>query len=379
MTAAPTSAGACLRRHKDEIVERWMQRARAHVAAARAHDEETLRDSLPEYLESLADALEERSVEHASSDVSRQHAEQRSGAAAYQLSDVLLEYRLLRRTIFEALDADAPLTPEQRDIVYEALDAGIGQAGESFMRVRLSRSEDSVRERQAERTLRIELVSMLAHDLRNPLNAARLAIQLILRQPDAPDSLRTPVNIAINEIDRVDRMIEDLLDANRIRAGEKLPLTLGDCELVAVVREVVADLAATYGERFVVAVDGPIVGRCSRAAVRRLVENLATNALEYGAPDKPVTIGIVKDSWLSLSVHDEGEPLSPDEQRRLFEPFHRSRQALASGKRGWGLGLTLVRGVAEPHGGCVEVRSAPGQGVTFIVRLPIDPERARAQ
>ena len=117
--------------------------------------------------------MEAHSVEEADNlEVSRLHAEQRSGLPAYRLADVLLEYRILRKAIFEAIEAEGILHPNERDILHEAIDAGIGQAGEAFSRSQFARSEGSIRDLQEERQMRIEFVSTLTHDLRNPLATA---------------------------------------------------------------------------------------------------------------------------------------------------------------------------------------------------------------
>jgi signal transduction histidine kinase len=71
-------------------------------------------------------------------------------------------------------------------------------------------------------------------------------------------------------------------------------------------------------------------------------------------------------------VHNEGKPIPTEEQAALFRPFGRAARAVASGQRGWGLGLTLVKGVAEAHGGEVHLESEPGRGTTFTVALPLD-------
>ena len=145
-------------------------------------------------------------------------------------------------------------------------------------------------------------------------------------------------------INRTDRMIHDLLDANQIRAGKRLPLRLDQCDLGAVAREVIEELAS-----------------------------VATNAIKYGAAEKPVTI-IVKraDGGVEASVHNHGSLLSREDGARVFEPFARTRSAQIGSAKGWGLGLTLVHGCAEAHGGRVRVDSDAEAGTTFTLALPLD-------
>jgi signal transduction histidine kinase len=107
--------------------------------------------------------------------------------------------------------------------------------------------------------------------------------------------------------------------------------------------------------------------------LRRVIENLISNAAKYGSPTGPITLTLEKRaSEIDISVHNVGNPLPREELLQLFDPFHRSSTADASPHVGWGLGLTLVRGVAEAHGGRVHVESTPEAGTTFTLSLPLD-------
>jgi len=224
-----------------------------------------------------------------------------------------------------------------------------------------------------EKDLRERFVSLLAHDLRGPLSAAKMNAYLLIRHPERLDERRDlAVKLRAN-IDRTDRMISDLLDTNRIRGGERLSLRLDQCDLAVVAREVVEELASMHGERFVLTTEDGVHGIWSGEELRRALWNLATNAIKYGAPDKPVTITIKRtDAGAQASVHNDGCVLSREDQARLFEPFARTRSAQAGGLRGWGLGLTLVHGCAEAHGGRVKVNSDAATGTTFTLELPLD-------
>jgi signal transduction histidine kinase len=216
-------------------------------------------------------------------------------------------------------------------------------------------------------------VSVLAHDLRGPLSVARLNAQNLLRHPEMFSTHRKLAEGIVRNVDRTDRMVRDLLDAHRIRAGQPLSLELGECDLGAIVRDVVADLAATHGDRFVLQAAAAVRGIWSAADLRRAIWNLATNAIKYGAADTPVTITVTRlREGAAVAVHNEGPPIALEDQAALFKPFAQLRSASPAGRHGWGLGLTLVEGCAAAHGGCIEVVSAAGQGTTFTLRLPAD-------
>lgn len=168
-------------------------------------------------------------------------------------------------------------------------------------------------------------------------------------------------------------MIRDLLDASRLRAGQPISLNLDDCDLGLLAREVVEALASLHGNRFVLQTDPIVRGRWSTDELHRALWNLATNAVKYGAPDRPITISVRQTAaGATLSVHNDGAPIPIDQQERLFQPYARGLSLRAGSAAGWGLGLTLVRGCAEAHGGSIQLHSAPGIGTTFTVHLPAD-------
>ena len=102
------------------------------------------------------------------------------------------------------------------------------------------------------------------------------------------------------------------------------------------------------------------------------------NAAKYSAPGTIVSIKLEKlDGLAKLAIHNEGNPIPVEEQKLLFQPFLRAKAAQDSGKKGWGLGLTLVKGIAEAHGGTVTVESSAEKGTTFTLSIPLDFRLAR--
>jgi signal transduction histidine kinase len=106
-----------------------------------------------------------------------------------------------------------------------------------------------------------------------------------------------------------------------------------------------------------------------------VLENLCGNAVKYGAPYRPVRVTLVQiNDSVTIEVHNEGNPISAAGREKLFQPFKRIEGGDSSGRPagGWGLGLTLVKGIVQAHGGCVAVQSDPGTGTVFLVTLPLD-------
>ncbi|MBD2098651.1 HAMP domain-containing histidine kinase [Trichocoleus sp. FACHB-591] len=164
-------------------------------------------------------------------------------------------------------------------------------------------------------------------------------------------------------------MIQNLLDASRLRAGQSLSFAFEECDLEILVQDVVEDLNFTYGNRFVVVSDSGVRTQCSPKEIRRVIENLAINAVKYGAPNTPITLTLQQsETLITLTLHNEGNPIAPEAQSILFQQFRRT--VSAEDKTGWGLGLFLAKSIVEAHQGTIEVQSSEGQGTSFIVKLP---------
>jgi signal transduction histidine kinase len=224
-----------------------------------------------------------------------------------------------------------------------------------------------------ERSLRERFVSVLAHDLRGPLSTAKLAAQVMIAHSEPLEKRRELAVKIDRNLDRMDRMIRDLLDANRIRAGERLPLSLEPCELGQIAREIADELHALHGKHIELEGEPALSGIWSADELRRALWNLATNAVKYGDPQRAISISLHRvGERARVAVHNWGPPIAPEDQATLFEPFTRTRVATRSGRPGWGLGLALVRGCAEAHGGTISLESTAEAGTTFTLELPLD-------
>jgi PAS domain S-box-containing protein len=232
--------------------------------------------------------------------------------------------------------------------------------------------QSSVQQLKLEQRLREQFVDTLTHDLRNPLAMTRLCSQILSKKIHDPETTRKLCEQINVNIDRADAMIQDLLDSSRIRAGEKLPLQITDCQLDRVIAETLDDLKAIHGDRFIFQ-GSEIHGYWSKKDIRRALENLAHNAIKYGAPEMPITVRCsLQERTVELSVHNEGPAIPVEEQAKLFGAFQRSESARQGNQKGWGLGLVLIKGIAEAHGGKVSFESIPQKGTTFQIFLPLD-------
>ncbi|KFE62620.1 GAF domain-containing sensor histidine kinase [Hyalangium minutum] len=235
---------------------------------------------------------------------------------------------------------------------------------------------EQIQKLKAEQRLRETFVAALTHDLRTPMTSSKLQLQLLGRRHAELPTVQTAVTRVSQSLDRAERMIQDLLDASTIRAGKLVSLKQSACDLQELTAETLQELAEVHRDRFVLKSEGSIPMFADPNGLRRIIENLASNAAKYGAPETPIEVLLDRSQdTVALRVKNQGNPIPEGELQTIFEPFHRSRSATDSGHKGWGLGLLLVRGFAEAHGGKVTVTSSYQNGTCFTVTLPLAPSQ----
>ncbi|HEX8953669.1 MAG TPA: PAS domain-containing protein, partial [Polyangia bacterium] len=219
-------------------------------------------------------------------------------------------------------------------------------------------------------TFREQLMSILGHDLRNPLGAVLAATGLLRRRADLPPAAREHVERIERAADRMAEMIRTLLDVAQVRFHGRLPISPAPTDLAEVARAIVDELRAAEPERRIeLEIHGDPRGVWDPARLGEVMSNLVGNALVHGAAGAPVRVAIdVAGDDIWLRVHNDGAPIAPREIAELFEPFRRGSRAAHT--RGLGLGLYIVREIVLAHDGAVTVESTPADGTTFIVRLP---------
>lgn len=236
---------------------------------------------------------------------------------------------------------------------------------------RFNEMAESLR-RQQERQM--AFLAGVAHDLRNPLGALSMSTAIVSPEKPLPPEarIRSTMELVRRQVGRLERMVGDFLDTVRIEAGQ-LELKLEPCDACQLARNVVELFQATSSAH-TVRYEGqaePMVLRIDPARIEQILNNLVSNAIKYSPAGGEVTVGVERQAeHVIISVSDRGLGISPEDQPRLFEPFRRAGST-ASGIPGMGLGLFVCRRIAEAHGGRIELKSEPGSGSTFSVRLPV--------
>jgi PAS domain S-box-containing protein len=224
-----------------------------------------------------------------------------------------------------------------------------------------------------------EFVSVVSHELRTPLTSMKASMQLLLADDDelSHDEGRELLTVALNNTERLVRIINDMLDVAKIEAGrlELKRRASAPAELVQMAVLNVEHLARTTSIHLATAV-APVLPHVM-VDPDRLVQalvNLLSNALKFAPRNSTVTVGAESPLFGTLRfwVHDSGKGIPPDQLARLFHKFQQLDSSDARRVPGTGLGLAITKALVEQHGGRVGVSSRPGEGTTFYFTLPCD-------
>jgi signal transduction histidine kinase len=232
-------------------------------------------------------------------------------------------------------------------------------------------------------------LSVVAHELKTPLTSLIGNVHLMARRldtlltlvrshemyTDAASTLYTLIHWSERSLDRMRRLVEDVLDETRVREG-RLTLRLGVCDLVSVVDEAVTEQLALNPERTirVLPETSPIPVLADAGRIEQVVTNYVSNALKFSRPGQPVDVRVQRDnSGARVSVHDDGAGVPMEDQLRVWERFYQAERVdVQSGSQvGFGIGLYVSRAIIEEHHGQVGIESAPGRGTTVWFKLPL--------
>jgi two-component system, OmpR family, sensor kinase len=216
-------------------------------------------------------------------------------------------------------------------------------------------------------------VADASHELRTPISVIRGEADVALSQERSPAEYRESLTVVLDESRRLSRLVDDLLNLARADAGHVVLQTHDFYlnELLAECCRSVQGLANTRGLTLECLPGSDLQFTGDEQLLRRLVINLLDNAIRYTPSGGKVTAALeAGDSSVQLRVSDTGTGIAPADAARVFERFYRAGEARSRQDGGFGLGLAIVRWIAESHRGTVECASVPGHGSTFTATLP---------
>jgi signal transduction histidine kinase/ActR/RegA family two-component response regulator len=375
---------------REELIHRWLDAVRrAPVPSARDLPEPQLRDHLPDLLDEIIRAVAGKSTP-AVEDGGREHGQQRWGSG-YDIDEVIHELSVLRQLLLDTIEGYAcgpeGLSPSELMEAVRRLDevldrssqAGVAQYHAEAISIRRQlwdELEAANIQLKAAHEQKDRFLAMLSHELRNPLAPILTAVQLLEFSEGSDPRLRRARDVIERQVRHQARLIDDLLDVSRIVQGKMMLRREAHnlkAALASAVEECLPGIEAKGQELRVEMSDEPLPVDADPIRLAQIVTNLLTNANRYTDPGGTIwlTVGSA-DGEVILRIRDTGIGIDPELLPRVFDLFTQADSSKRRTQAGLGIGLALVRSLAELHGGTVEARSAgPGQGSEFELRLPV--------
>jgi signal transduction histidine kinase len=429
---AHTAIGALIQRDATLLAERWARRATREQPNAQRVHHQALLANLPLFLRTMGRSLAESEGTQSIRQwqLAREYGEQR-WEEGWSLLEVVQDYQILRIVLVEYLEEELGRPPTAHEIMAlglfldEAIAASVTRYATSQADyVRQVERQRSEHERQAKEALlkeqaalrladrrKDEFVAVLAHELRNPLGPIRNVLHLLEQGIPEPATRGWILDVLNRQVEQMTRLVDDLLDVTRISRGNVL-LHFERLDLVELVRAVAEDHRAGVeqaGLKLHVGLpDGPVCVRGDRVRLAQVMANLLSNACKFSDPGGRLTVELdvenrrgassrapregpqdaekvgpdkvlVPISEAIVRVTDTGIGIDTDMLPRIFEPFAQADPGVARSNSGLGIGLALVKGLVELHGGSVEaVSDGLGKGTQIAFRLPVDTAGASA-
>jgi hypothetical protein len=358
-------AAKILRENNAQIMKIWPNQVVQEVLASKESDSIALYNQLPDLINDIAKLMmRQDKIEGINKDekyteilkTSVDHGKQRSTKVYYTAEQIVHEYIIFHRSLSEFLISHNAYSEKISDFLKYVIETAILKSVGSF-----SRSIQDMQEK---------LIGTLAHDIRNPLAAAQLSLEMMEQDTTGEWTDKTRI-AAQRSVKKAINLIEGLMNGITVKSGEGMLLTFENSDLLKEMKFVHAEIKEVYTHEINLEYNAKkIIGVFDKTAVKRLVENLIGNAIKYGSINKPITISIEdEEDAVAIKVHNWGNPIPLSKQEQIFKFMGSAKRdkKLVSGS--WGMGLTLTQIVAEAHGGDVNLNSDEKTGTTFTINL----------
>jgi signal transduction histidine kinase len=355
-----------LRTHKDVILEIWLNKVQKEVEAASKNNKLALRDHLPHLLDDILnimqrykdfDVLRQETTYREIFENSIEHGRHRATSSGYTVEQILREYILFHHAITDLLIEEEAYNDEVGVVLKFSIENAMLYSGGAF--------SESLQE------MRQKLLAIVAHDIRNPISAAYLAVDF-LKYDEGKERFEKLRKLAHSSLKRSMELVEGLLDSITVEAGEGITLDFTEANLAENIRSIHAEAAEIYSNDIVLECDKQeINGIFDPTMIRRVLENFISNAVKYGNRDTPVTVTVMdSEEHLEIGIHNYGEEIPQEKQEEIFQ-FLKTAQGSTgnSGLKSRGMGLSLVKAVARAHGGDVKLESSREKGTTFSITV----------
>lgn len=352
----------------DEVMTRWRANVRGTIVPESLPTVE-LQDHLPSFLKEVIAALRADETGTSPTSVAEEsliatvHGEQRL-RLGFSLDSVIREYGALRDAILTVgRAAGVQITFRDAQTVFDSTISGIASAVSEYARQR-----DAELQRQHN-----EHVAFLAHELRNPLGSAAMALKLLEQAGHIPPQTRAALALR-NSLAKISELVDHALDVARVASGVELrrePTKLA--ELLHGVETVAASDADARGVTLAIRVDQDVELNVDPKLIHSALSNLVRNAIKFTAPGGHVEVRARATADRAVvEVEDACGGLPPGRVERAFAPFIRLGEDPSL--PGFGLGLAIAKQAVDAHGGALRVQDLPGKGCIFCVEIPLGAE-----
>lgn len=228
-----------------------------------------------------------------------------------------------------------------------------------------------VTERKKMEQLKEEFLSLAAHELKTPLTVMKLVVQSLsyeCKQYDAPSNILRKINIVDNDINRLAKLINEILDISKLESGV-LQLDFKQFSLASLIEETILELRTTGKQKISYARHTKILIQADRDRLKQVLINLLSNSIKYSKKDGIIHVKTeLSEDLVIVSIKDEGKGIPKEKIPNLFDKFY---QVEVASKLGSGLGLYITKEIINKHKGEIWVESEEGKGSTFYFSLPL--------
>jgi signal transduction histidine kinase len=373
-------ASRILKDKKQHILNEWEMRLRAESPRTQVLEMPALTESIHIFLDQTIKAIEmgESGLPKLRliNKVFQRPVEQDAVAPDVLFDQVLVEYKILREVILQILQQEGVTQSEIREVISAAIQNGIIDVSFELLQISSIREKSAKEARISslllEQEMRKQFTSILSHDIRNPLTAAIMCAELLLRKHNNSELSSTLAHRIILSISRADKLLKDLLDVNKILAHQKLSLNFNQHDFRLILSQVLQDLNLRYGNQWKLTSPDSVLGHWSSVEMKRMLEIVLENSVKLAQPKSTVLVLLESlPNVILLRVRFLGEKLEPIQQLIISNPW----DVDWSNSSEWiklGVEMTLVRGIIENHGGSLSVESCVDNSTVFKIELPRD-------
>lgn len=366
----------------EPILVEWEAFARTIEPPALTMDSDELRDHAMNMLQDIAldiSTPQTAAAQHqksfgqgrlvASESSAEVHAATRL-VSGFTIGQLVSEYRALRASVLKlwARESKVGLSTDPDDVTRfnEAVDQSVAESVERYSQM-VAKSQHL-------------FLAILGHDLRNPLATTLMASRYIMDGANVDSKYATAASRILNAGERMNRLVNDLIDYTRTNLVSNLPIILKQVDLAQLSRDTIAEQSVAHPNHcFELIADGDFMGKWDDNRIAQVLSNLMGNAVQYGDASGTIVVRLrAEKKHVILTVGNQGKPIPSDKINTMFEPLVRLATNGEDGtadvpSKSLGIGLHIVREIVHAHGGTILVSSTEADGTEFSITLPRTP------